>query len=514
MKKLRFQPTFASLTEAELERLAHEVQRETYDAVRERVCKPRSEGGLDLRFTSNSPLVRLHNKKNRLDLINAQITSGKKLTLAQLGTFTAGDSGPCGEHRAPEEVHDAIMSATYILVTEHDNTPHQLLALQRLADFPARAEYRKQTAAVRAERLEISRSKENRAKEMHAHKIQLDLRKQTLKEKTVAFNQDLALHRLNLNPNLFSEDPQNTEAMNSSDASLSFQNHGRGAFHPRPTSISRDAITDHDAAPEASYPSSNQNQNPNSENSSSPSVPSVPLVVKNSFLSPEVIANTNLYDQKIDTGEIRVIYAPGKHYEIEYCNPADAPALERFHKSAPLRFFQDPTRTHYLPGLRTFGKNPVIPTAAQEEPPATTPNPDNPVHPVQNLPSPSSPVNTDPLSSPETLNSKLKTKNSASLEEAVAAYTILRAREYLAYEKRRSEHPHSDPNPFPQYVTQYRYCPCGQGSETQPCPIHEDENTFGRYFSYFWTLSPFGIPYANRLHERGLPYRQPIELLP
>src|SRR5688572_23444769 len=195
MKKLRFQPTFASLTEAELEQLAADVQRETYDAVRVRICKPRSEGGLDLHFTSNSPLVRLHNKKNRLDLINAQITSGQKLTLAQLETFTAG------EKRVPEEVHDAIMSATYILVTEHDNTPHQLLALQRLADFPARAELREQSAQIRAERLEISRSKEKRAKEMHTHKIQMDLRKQTHKEKTTAFNQDLALHRLNLNPN-------------------------------------------------------------------------------------------------------------------------------------------------------------------------------------------------------------------------------------------------------------------------------------------------------------------------
>ena len=56
MEKLRFQPTFASLTEAELEQLACDVQREPYDAVRIRICKPRSEGGLDLHFTSNSPL--------------------------------------------------------------------------------------------------------------------------------------------------------------------------------------------------------------------------------------------------------------------------------------------------------------------------------------------------------------------------------------------------------------------------------------------------------------------------
>jgi hypothetical protein len=383
MKKLRFQPTFASLTEAELEQLAHDVQRETYDAVRERVCKPRSEGGLDLHFTSNSPLVRLHNKKNRLDLINAQITSGQKLTLAQLDTITTG------EHRAPSgqsgsDIHDAIMSATYLLVTEHDNTPHQLLALQRLADFPARAELREQSAqdlsrlrkqslAHRSERMQITRAREARAQakaqraaEMHTHKIALDLRKQTHKENTTDFNQDLALAKLRLKPNPFSSDDDFA-----SDDSFSEETQ----HLDRPTSNSRDAIPNNAATP-AHQNDNIQNpvhpvdpvENPSSPSASSassasqfqsPSFPSRPSV--KSFLSPEVIANNNLYDQKIDTGEIRLIFTPGKHYEIEYCNPADQPALERMHKSAPLRFFEDPTRTHYLPGLRTFGKNPYIP---------------------------------------------------------------------------------------------------------------------------------------------------------
>src|SRR5688500_2744263 len=168
MKKLRFQPTFASLTEAELEQLAADVQRETYDAVRERICKPRSEGGLDLHFTSNSPLVRLHDKKNNLDLINtrlsAQSPDQRKLTLADLNAFISL------EKRAPEEIHEAILSATYALVTERDNTPHQLLALQRLADFPVRsalrdqmAELREQTAAIRSESHDFARAREERA---------------------------------------------------------------------------------------------------------------------------------------------------------------------------------------------------------------------------------------------------------------------------------------------------------------------------------------------------------------
>ena len=413
MKKLRIQPSFASLTEDEIEQLACMAQRETFAVVLERARKPRSEGGFGLTMRSESPLERLLDKKNKLDLINAQITDGKKLTLADLNSITAGVSGPCGEHR-PEEVHDAIMSATYLLVTERDNTPHQLLALQRLADFPARAELREQSAQIRAqsaqdlsrlrnqslahrtERMQITRAKEARAQakahreaEMHTHKIAMDLRKQTHKEKTAAFKQDLALHRLNLtlNRNLF----PSADASSSDDSFPEDTQHFELSTQhlDRPTSISRDAITDTDAASadpnasaslsqqgrglgegfshtntdsvlEASYPSSNRKQNLSSETQNS-KLKTQNSNTASSFLSPAVLENTNLYDQKIDAGEIRVIYAPGKHYEIEYCNPADQPALERLHTSGTLRFFEDSTRTKWLPALRTFGKNPYIP---------------------------------------------------------------------------------------------------------------------------------------------------------
>ena len=90
MKK-RFQPSFASLTEDELEQLACMTQRETFAIVMERARKPRAEGGFGLTFRSESPLERLLDKKNKLDLINARITSGQKLTLADLNTFTAGN---------------------------------------------------------------------------------------------------------------------------------------------------------------------------------------------------------------------------------------------------------------------------------------------------------------------------------------------------------------------------------------------------------------------------------------
>ena len=91
MKK-RIQPSFASLSEDELEQLACMIQRETFAIVLERARKPRSEGGFGLTLRSESPLERLLDKKNKLDLINAQMKDGRKLTLADLNSITAGVS--------------------------------------------------------------------------------------------------------------------------------------------------------------------------------------------------------------------------------------------------------------------------------------------------------------------------------------------------------------------------------------------------------------------------------------
>ena len=193
MKKLRIQPSFASLTEAELEQLACDLQRETFAAVLERVRKPRSEGGLDLNFSSKSPLERLLGKKHKLDLLNARLRAQggehKKLTLAEFSAITSGDSGPCGESHPFQEVHDAILGVTYDLVTNGENTPHQLLALQRLADFPVRAELRAQTAAIQAERHEFARAKEQRAQEMHGHKITMDLARKEFAQQRLGIQQ-------------------------------------------------------------------------------------------------------------------------------------------------------------------------------------------------------------------------------------------------------------------------------------------------------------------------------------
>ena len=120
-------------------------------------------------------------------------------------------------------------------------------------------------------------------------------------------------------------------------------------------------------------------------------------------------------------------------------------------------------------------------------PSALNPNPVHPVNPVQ-IPPPVSPE---------------------GLAKAVDAYTVKRAEEYWAYRRQYS----SPPPPYrehPEYVTQYRHCPCGNAS---PCPIHEDEEKYGRYPEWFWSRAPHSLDYARCLQDRDLPYREPKEFL-
>ena len=97
----------------------------------------------------------------------------------------------------------------------------------------------------------------------------------------------------------------------------------------------------------------------------------------------------------------------------------------------------------------------------------------------------------------------------SSLKSKVDAYTCRRAQEYWAYRRQ-----YSDPPPprksHPQYITQYRHCPCGAAC---PCPIHENKETFGPFPNSFWTSSPHSDFYYEPLMTRGLPYRDPQEFL-
>ena len=132
---MRKQRAFASLSEAEINQVAEWVRAQKYDDVIARVAQPRPDGfGLKV---SRKPLQLLFAKVSRLEKINAHLTTGKKLSLTDLDQIEAGEKADLCQ-----EAHDAILIATHEIATNDDCNPTQLLALQRLADFPARAELR------------------------------------------------------------------------------------------------------------------------------------------------------------------------------------------------------------------------------------------------------------------------------------------------------------------------------------------------------------------------------------
>src|SRR5678809_416114 len=146
---MRKQRAFASLTEEEIDQIAEWLDHDNYDHVRERVAKPRPEGfGLTI---SNKPLQNLFARKNTVAKINRKLATGQKLTLAEFESIAAGEKA-----HLSEKIHNAILETTYDRVLEDDNTPTHLLALQRLADFPARAEYREHKIQMDRHRKEMA----------------------------------------------------------------------------------------------------------------------------------------------------------------------------------------------------------------------------------------------------------------------------------------------------------------------------------------------------------------------
>jgi hypothetical protein len=121
----------------------------------------------------------------------------------------------------------------------------------------------------------------------------------------------------------------------------------------------------------------------------------------------------------------------------------------------------------------------------------------------------------------------------STLADRVNAYTIRRAREYLAHSQRYTPWPYR--HSPPKYITEFRHCPCGHGAPSHDtslrtpettqhsapstrnlktkCPIHESAE-FGPFPEAFWSLSPMSGDYANILEERNLPHRVPTEFLP
>ena len=176
MRKPQIQPALASLTLGEREQLADWLRHGDYDDVLVRVNQPRPEGfGLNI---SKSPLQTFYAKVALFDIINAQLSANKKMSLATFESLGQRHIhlflSATGDEEKLAAAHQAILNTTVELAGTATSAT-QLLALQRLADFPERA-------ALRA-------AKEERAQEMHEHKIALDLRKQDRADRNTALRE-------------------------------------------------------------------------------------------------------------------------------------------------------------------------------------------------------------------------------------------------------------------------------------------------------------------------------------
>ena len=536
MRKPQSQPALATLTTAEREQLADWLRREKYDVVLERVKTPRPEGfGLNLK--SKKPLRTFHAKVAFLDLINARLPQDNQLTLAQFETLTRRDIHllTSAENKKLHEAHQSILNTTADLATSGDNTPAQLLTLQRLADFPARAE--------------IRANKETRAQEMHAHKITLDLRKQTHKEQTTERHLQLAECNTTLREKTLAHRIQESarradSKLKTKNSKLSPEDLARGITHYDDQGRPCD-----DLGPFASNPEELRAR-----------------VRKKFGITPEESARRAALFHKLYNPD-GTLKTPAPHsadlnlsLNLNPNLPSDS------HTAAPAdpRAKPSPGGTS-SPSPTSTSRDALDSTCAAPADLNVEPNP-FPSHPEDLAQNTSSEIhnskfiipNSDPASSALTSiasestepaagspapNSKLNTKNSklaaqaATLAERVNTYTIRRAREYIAHNQRHTPWPYR--HSPPKYVTEFRHCPCGHGAlstltdatqhpslspesthhsslmthHLKRCPIHESEE-FGPFPEIFWSLSPLSGDYANCLEERNLPFRFPTEFLP
>lgn len=172
---MRKQCAFASLSSEELAQIAGWLRHQTYQAVLDRVRQPRPDGfGLDI---SVRPLQTLYAKIQKLDLINERLKGKDQLTLDDFDALSLGE-----KDELPLNVQDAILQTASDLATSGDNSPAELLALQRLADFPARAE-------LRAQRMELELQKQLHKVEMdrlkEAHRANIDQHKKKMAEERI-----------------------------------------------------------------------------------------------------------------------------------------------------------------------------------------------------------------------------------------------------------------------------------------------------------------------------------------
>jgi hypothetical protein len=365
-------------------------------------------------------------------------------------TVTKLDAILSGDQPASEKAHNAIMEATHEMATSGENTATQLLSLQRLADFPARVE-------IREQRLELDHQKLDHKLEMDTFRKDMAEKRFDFAQKTFAFRQQV--HQDNLTLALQRKEKK-------SNGKLSPYPPGEDALGPLPTSFD-----DLEAIGKRARKFFN--------------------------ISDEESARRKALFEKYESGELRApdhcgFYYPGSPFGS---TPPAAPTTP-----APAA----PCSGDFQPAVAPSAPKQSEPL--RDAPSETVPSISHFEPRTSNFSSPSA------SSALSALNSSSDSRNLKSeicdLQSTVDSYTVKRAREYWAYRRKISSGYPTDTHP--DYITQYRHCPCGNAT---PCPIHENEETYGRFPDWFWTRSPHSFNYADCLRSRDLPYRDPKEFL-
>jgi hypothetical protein len=197
MRKPQSQPSLASLTEADREQLADWLRQEEYATVLSRVNSPRPDG-FGLSLSTEKPLRTFYAKVALMDLVNFRLPQEKRFTLAQFECLAQRDIHllTSADHEQLAGAHEQILRTVTDLASAGDNTPTQLLALQRLADFPARAALREQMAELHADRLQLQLERQDRLKAMQAHRIAMDLRREERVERREKRCAEMNAHKL------------------------------------------------------------------------------------------------------------------------------------------------------------------------------------------------------------------------------------------------------------------------------------------------------------------------------
>ncbi|HEX7862219.1 MAG TPA: hypothetical protein VF773_17925 [Verrucomicrobiae bacterium] len=164
--KLRPQPALAHLSDADREQISQWLMdpSQTYDSVRERVAKPRAEGGFDT-IASRSTLQRLRDRTVVLHQINSLLDDKQNLTellAAQNGQEVQWSNG----------TQQLVQRAAFKIAALPEQSTKQLTALLRIADHPRRS-------AIDEHKMKYLKLREN----THARLAAVAERRQRLAEK-------------------------------------------------------------------------------------------------------------------------------------------------------------------------------------------------------------------------------------------------------------------------------------------------------------------------------------------